>query len=91
MARISAEQKDEIEKLIPYNQVSIKRKHTVPPNRGVVAIDLLAADFNARDWILTISDEFTEQLTGNPHHRRYPCPHEIKQLLSKLAIECAKR
>jgi hypothetical protein len=90
MARIGDYGK-EIEKLFPYNQVSVKRRQTVPPNRATVAIDLLANDFNARDWILTLPDALAVELTGHHHHRRYSCPHEIKQLLSKIAIECAKR
>lgn len=90
MARIGDYAK-EIELLFPYNQMSAKRNKTTPPNKAVVAIDLLAGDFNARDWILTLPDAMAVELTGHHHHRRYSCPHEIKQLLAKLAIECAKR
>lgn len=81
----------ELEKLFPYNQVSVRRKQTSPTNRAVVAIDLLANDFHARDWILTVPDSMALEITGHQHHRRYSCPHEIKQYLAKLAIECAKR
>ena len=91
MSRINRDQVEELEKLYPYNQVSVKRKQTVPPNKAVVAIDQLAYDFNSRDWILTVPDAMATEITGTQHHRRYPCPHEIKPLLAKLAIECAKR
>ena len=91
MARINAEQVKEIHRLFPYNQVSVKRKRTIPPNKAIVAIDQLASDFNARDWILTVPDAMAVEITGSQHHRRYACPHEIKQLLAKLAIECASR
>ena len=91
MARINREQVEEIERLFPFNRVSVKRKQTTPANMAITAIDLLAHDFNARDWILTVPDGMALSVTGSLHHRRFPCPHEIKQLLAKLAIECGKR
>jgi hypothetical protein len=91
MARIAKEQSEQLAVLFPFNKVSAKRRNTVPPNSAVVAIDNVAENLSARDWILTLPDEFAIELVGSQHHRRYGCPHDIKIALAKLAIECASR
>ena len=91
MARITKEQNDELSRLFPYNRVSAKRKNTIPPIPALVAIDTIATDFNARDWILTVPDRFAEEIIGSQSHRRYGCPHDIKLELARLAIEVANR
>lgn len=91
MAKIDREQTEEIEKLFPYSTVSVKRKQTIPLNNAIVAINQLAYDFKAHDWILTVPDAMAAEITGSQHLRRLACPHEIKPMLAKLAIECAKR
>jgi hypothetical protein len=74
MARISNDQREELEQLFPFNQISVRRRQTVPPNRAAQAIDSLAYDFNARDWILTLPATMAVKITGHQHHRRYSCP-----------------
>lgn len=90
MAHIG-EYAEKLEALFPYNYVSVKRKKTTPTNRAVVAIEALAEEFHSRDWIITLPDDLAQEITGRRHQRTYTCPHEIRQLLAKLAIECASR
>ena len=90
-ARITRDQLEELTKLFPYNRISAKRKNTIPPNVAMVAIDLVADDFSARDWILSVPPKYAEEITGIQSHRRYSCPHDIKIILAAIAIEVAKR
>lgn len=91
MARIGREQMEELEVLFPYKKISGKRKNTIPPNQAVTAIDVVAQNLNARDWILTAPAWCTREIIGSEHHTRYSCPHDIKIALAKLVIECASR
>lgn len=90
-ARITREQLEELTRLFPYNRVSAKRKNTIPPNVAMQAIDKVAEDFNARDWVITLPAKYAEEVTGSQTHRRYGCPHDIKIILAALAIEVGKR
>lgn len=91
MARIPDAYKEELDRLIPYNQQSVKRKQTSVQGKAELAISQLANDFNAREWILTLPDQMVGEITGSNTHRRYSCPHDIKPLLARLAIQCASR
>lgn len=91
MARIPDIYKEELDRLLPYNQQSVKRKQTTVQGKAEIAISQLANDFNAREWILTLPDNMIAEVPGTAHHRRYSCPHDIKPLLARLAIECASR
>ena len=91
MARITREQMDELQVLFPYSKVSVKKKVTTAINSAVAAIDALAVGFNASDWVLTAPSRFVEEIVGAKHLRRYSCPHDIKIILAKLAIEVSKR
>ena len=90
-ARITREQLEVLGRFFPYNRISAKRKNTIPPNVAMVAIDMVADDFSARDWILTVPTAYAEEITGNTAHRRYSCPHDIKIILAAIVIEVAKR
>lgn len=90
-ARISREQMELLEKYFPFNRISAKRKNTIPKNRAVEAIDEITNHFTAGDWILTCMDDQAESVIGAKNIRRYSCPHDIKILLAKLAIEQVER
>ena len=76
--------------LYPYSFQSVTRKKTTPPCEAIVAIDKIAEQFNARDWILMLPEALGTELLGS-NARRYPCPHDIKIQLARLTIETAKR
>ena len=90
MARIPREMAEEIGVLYPYSFQSVTRQKTTPPCEAIVAIDKIAEQFNARDWILMLPEALGTELLGS-NARRYPCPHDIKIQLARLTIETAKR
>lgn len=90
-ARISRGQMDLLEKYYPFNRVSAKRKNTIPKNAAVEAIDAITAELSAGDWLLTCTDAQATEVIGTSNTRRYGCPHDIKILLAKLAIEMVER
>ena len=91
MARIPTDLLAEFNRLFPYSKVSGKRINTTITNDAVESVNLIASEFNSQDWVLTLPEDKLEMITGNKTMRRFSCPHDIKIVLSNLAIELAKR
>lgn len=89
--RIDRELSERITQLYPYQHIGVNRTKTKPQNNALKAIDLVTQQFNTRDWIIMLPDALAVELMQTSTNRRYHCPHNIKNLLAKLAIEVAQR
>lgn len=85
--RVPPELAASICKLVPHQHISQKRNKTLPPNRGIVSVDLLAKKLIANDWILTTPRELVRNFTGRDGGTRHRTPSSIAVLLCNLVLE----
>jgi hypothetical protein len=89
--RIPKEYMDSLNELFPFTKTSASKKKSKTPNSAVATIDELSNLFSQRDWILTVPDEFVNEVIGNKSIRRFSCQSDIKVKLAKLIIEVATK
>jgi hypothetical protein len=93
VSRILKDQNAKLEALYPYKRIPIGKPNTKVVNPAINAINSIADDFLAREWMLTAPDSILTQYSKEEIkiHRRISAPHEIKILLADLAIQIAEK
>jgi hypothetical protein len=92
MTRVKKEQMDELDRLYPDKKIPRSKPNTKVVNEGYVAIDIVANQLAACDWVLQAPDELIKQVISNGN-RKIGCPHDIREILADLVIktESARR
>lgn len=90
--RIPKELADEITLLYPFTKKATPRlKAPKSLNLAIAAIDSLVEELSEYSWILTIEDQYIQQITGTNTSRRYSLPRDIKTKIAEFVLEQAKR
>ena len=91
-ARIPRDLQEEIRILFPFHRrLSGKSKQGKMLNSCLVAIDKIADGLCAREWIITIPDQWLADFGTEANNRKYVAPFDIKIKLANLIISLLKR